>query len=44
MTARRSARAEELLDKAMHLFAERGYGATSVADIQQAAGMKPGSG
>ena len=44
MTARRSARAEELLDHAMRLFAERGYGATSVADIQQAVGMTPGSG
>jgi AcrR family transcriptional regulator len=44
MTARRSARAEELLDQAMRLFAERGYGATSVADIQQAVGMQPGSG
>lgn len=28
----------------MRLFAERGYDATSVADIQQAAGMAPGSG
>lgn len=28
----------------MRLFAERGYAATSVADIQQAAGMTPGSG
>jgi AcrR family transcriptional regulator len=44
MTTRRSPRAEELLDKAMHLFAERGYGATSVADIQEAAGLTPGSG
>jgi AcrR family transcriptional regulator len=44
MTARRSARAAELLDQAMRLFAERGYGATSVADIQQSAGMTPGSG
>lgn len=44
MPARRTHRAEELLDHAMRLFAERGYGATSVADIQQAAGMTPGSG
>ncbi len=44
MTVQRSARAEEVLDHAMRLFAERGYGATSVAEIQEAAGMKPGSG
>jgi AcrR family transcriptional regulator len=44
MTARRSARAEEVLEHAMRLFADRGYGATSVADIQEAAGMTPGSG
>lgn len=41
---RRSRRAQEVLDEAMHLFAERGYAATSVADIQVAAGMTPGSG
>jgi AcrR family transcriptional regulator len=44
MMARRSARAEEVLEQAMRLFADRGYGATSVADIQAAAGMTPGSG
>jgi AcrR family transcriptional regulator len=44
MTAQRSPRAEEVLEHAMRLFAERGYSATSVADIQEAAGMRPGSG
>jgi AcrR family transcriptional regulator len=33
-----------LLDEAIRLFAERGYDATSVADIQQACGLTPGSG
>lgn len=41
---RLSQRAEEILDEAMRLFAERGYEGTSVADIQVAAGMTPGSG
>lgn len=41
---RRSRRAEQILDAAMALFAERGYANTSVADIQTAAGMTPGSG
>lgn len=40
----RSRRAEEILDEAMRLFGEQGYAATSVAQIQQAAGMTPGSG
>ncbi len=40
----RSARAEEILGHAMRLFAERGYQAVSVAEIQVAAGMTPGSG
>jgi AcrR family transcriptional regulator len=40
----RSRRAEDILDQAMRLFAERGYAATPVADIQVAAGMTPGSG
>src|SRR5262245_23970473 len=44
MTAPRSPRAEEVLAHAMRLFAERGYSRTSVADIQKAAGMRPGSG
>jgi AcrR family transcriptional regulator len=33
-----------ILDEAIRLFAERGYDATSVADIQQACGLAPGSG
>jgi AcrR family transcriptional regulator len=40
----RSRRAEEILDEAMRLFAERGYAGTSVGDVQLAAGMTPGSG
>ncbi|HEX2046151.1 MAG TPA: TetR/AcrR family transcriptional regulator [Acidimicrobiales bacterium] len=40
----RTGRAEEILEHAMRLFAERGYEAVSVADIQAAAGMTPGSG
>lgn len=35
---------ERLLDEALKLFAARGYAATSVADIQKAAGLAPGSG
>ncbi len=35
---------DRLLAEALKLFAERGYAATSVADIQQAAGLAPGSG
>jgi AcrR family transcriptional regulator len=33
-----------ILDEAVHLFATRGYDATSVADIQTACGLHPGSG
>jgi AcrR family transcriptional regulator len=33
-----------ILDEAVHLFATRGYDATSVADIQTACGLNPGSG
>ena len=40
MTARR----DELIDTGMRLFAERGYAATTVADIQTACGLTPGSG
>jgi AcrR family transcriptional regulator len=36
--------AERILHAAMQLFAERGYERTSVSDIQQAAGLTPGSG
>lgn len=35
---------EALLREARRLFAERGYAATSVAEIQAAAGLAPGSG
>ena len=33
-----------ILDEAVHLFATRGYDTTSVADIQTACGLHPGSG
>ena len=35
---------ERLLDEAMHLFGERGYDATSVAEIERSAGLTPGAG
>ncbi|MEV0379475.1 TetR/AcrR family transcriptional regulator [Nonomuraea sp. NPDC050643] len=35
---------ERILDESIRLFAARGYGATSVADIQQACGLTGGSG
>jgi AcrR family transcriptional regulator len=35
---------DRLLAEALKLFAARGYAATSVADIQRAAGLAPGSG
>ncbi|WP_240687078.1 TetR/AcrR family transcriptional regulator [Amycolatopsis suaedae] len=35
---------QRVLDEALRLFAERGYAATSVADIQVACGLAPGSG
>lgn len=41
---RRSPAAARILREAMRLFAERGYERTSVADIQAAAGLAPGSG
>lgn len=41
---RRSRAAERILREAMRLFAERGYERTSIADIQGAAGLAPGSG
>ncbi|HEX2211446.1 MAG TPA: TetR/AcrR family transcriptional regulator [Longimicrobium sp.] len=41
---RRSPAAERVLREAMRLFAERGYERTSIADIQAAAGLAPGSG
>jgi AcrR family transcriptional regulator len=41
---KRSNSAERLLREAIRLFAEKGYERTSVADIQTAAGLNPGSG
>jgi AcrR family transcriptional regulator len=35
---------QRLLQEAMRLFGERGYAATSIAMIEQAAGLSPGSG
>jgi AcrR family transcriptional regulator len=35
---------DRLLEAAMALFARQGYAATSIADIQQACGLSPGSG
>ena len=35
---------DRLIDEAMRLFGERGYRATSVAQIEEAAGLTPGSG
>lgn len=44
MTPRRSDAAERILHEAMRLFADKGYERTSIADIQRAAGLHPGSG
>jgi len=41
---KRSDTAARLLQEAMRLFAEKGYERTSIADIQKAAGLHPGSG
>ncbi|MEU4549736.1 TetR/AcrR family transcriptional regulator [Nonomuraea dietziae] len=35
---------ERIVDEALRLFAERGYSATSVAEIEAAAGLSPGAG
>ncbi|MGO8935634.1 MAG: TetR/AcrR family transcriptional regulator, partial [Mycobacterium sp.] len=35
---------DRLLTAALQLFAAKGYAATSVADIQRASGLAPGSG
>ncbi|WP_240197489.1 TetR/AcrR family transcriptional regulator [Nonomuraea lactucae] len=47
--ARRGARVavstrERIIDEALRLFAERGYSATSVAEIEAASGLSPGAG
>ncbi len=44
LPSRRSDAAERILREAMRLFAENGYERTSIADIQAAAGLNPGSG
>lgn len=41
---RRSPAAQRIVREAMRLFAERGYERTSIADIQAAVGLAPGSG
>ncbi|WP_243061620.1 TetR/AcrR family transcriptional regulator [Humibacter sp. RRB41] len=41
---RASAAKLRVLDAAMRLFGERGYEATSIAQIEEAAGLRPGSG
>jgi len=43
MTASTATR-DRILDAAMHLFSERGYEGTSVAQIEAAAGLAPGAG
>ncbi|MER6575669.1 helix-turn-helix domain-containing protein [Nonomuraea sp. NPDC001023] len=35
---------ERIIDEALRLFAERGYAATSVAEIEAASGLSPGAG
>jgi AcrR family transcriptional regulator len=35
---------ERIIDESLRLFAERGYAATSVAEIEAAAGLSPGAG
>jgi AcrR family transcriptional regulator len=44
MPAAASPTKERLLDEAMRLFGERGFGATSVAEIERSAGLTPGAG
>ncbi|WIM87678.1 TetR/AcrR family transcriptional regulator [Candidatus Mycobacterium wuenschmannii] len=44
MTAPDASTRDRLLDAAMTLFARQGYASTSIADIQQACGLSPGSG
>jgi AcrR family transcriptional regulator len=44
MTSGEGSTRERLLNAAIELFARQGYAATSVAEIQEAAGLSPGSG
>lgn len=44
MTSPDGSTRDRLLDAAIALFASQGYSSTSVADIQQACGLSPGSG
>jgi AcrR family transcriptional regulator len=44
MTSPGAGTRDRLLDAAIALFARQGYSSTSVADIQQACGLSPGSG
>jgi AcrR family transcriptional regulator len=44
MTSPDASTRDRLLDAAMELFARQGYASTSIADIQQACGLSPGSG
>ena len=44
MPATSSPTRERLLDEAMRLFGERGYDATSVAEIERSVGLTPGAG
>jgi AcrR family transcriptional regulator len=44
MTSPDASTRERLLEAAMELFARQGYACTSIADIQQACGLSPGSG
>src|SRR5437879_11752623 len=44
MPATSSPTRERLLDEAMRMFGDRGYDATSVAEIERSAGLTPGAG
>lgn len=44
MTSPDASTRDRLLDAAMELFGRQGYAATSIADIQRACGLSPGSG